>query len=101
MNYKKKRLWNRVISFALVLTLLFSDQTLLQVSASTVSGGNAVVTEHVTQEPLSVSDSDLPEAGDSLSGAADVPEETTEYIPEMLTVSGNIPVREPEQFYSL
>ncbi|MBQ8821182.1 MAG: RHS repeat protein, partial [Lachnospiraceae bacterium] len=99
MNYQKKRLFHRALSFILMLTLLMTDSSMLSLSASTVSGGNAVITEVEAEEVTTVSGNDaadIPENGDA---SAEEEMEEEEYIPEIITVSGNTPVREPEDFY--
>ncbi len=98
MNYKKKRVFQRVLSFILMLTLLMTDSSMLSLSATTLSGGDAAVIETVAEDVTTVSDNEA-EATAEPGDASEEPETEEEYIPEIITVSGNTPFREPENFY--
>ena len=91
----------RFFSFLLAILLVVGDPSMLQVYATeTVSDSDFVIEMESTLAEETVSDSDMveePEAEVNTTDAEFLPEST--YEPEIPEVSGNITLREPEDFY--
>ncbi len=103
----KGKKWNRRLSFLLVLVLLFGDSSLQHVMAAETGTVENQITEHRVETEVSVSGGNLEQTPGPVTEPVLTaePEQTPDIIqtpmpvPTPASVSGNVPPRQPENYY--